>query len=286
MNTHNIWRFTAKGKSIFALSFAFVALVMMGFKTSTPAETTAARPNVWFDLVTPDLEGSKQFYQKVFGWTYVQSDNNGLKNSLIKHNGKLIGSMFEVKKAPTATWIAAATVNANNFEKQVQQLVKQNGVQVAIGLMEIPGRGSQVVIEGAQGEEFSLIAGNNSQGASSNEDGSWLGAELWASDVEAAKTFYSNAFNVSVEQNNPDGKPHWYFMRNGEKVAAMIHNPITNQGSQWVPYINYSDVKSITSKAKSHGGLIVAKPNSALNNGRLAIIQDPNGALFCIQSQN
>ncbi|MFV0303918.1 MAG: hypothetical protein ACK5IC_00365 [Moheibacter sp.] len=266
-----------------------IGLILFGFQSTHKKGTLVAKQNsvtqsgIWLDLVTPNLEESKTFYQSLFGWTFTESNNNGLKNSLIHHEGKTIGSILEVPKSEVSVWILSVQLDDADFEKKPKNLVKK-GAKKAIGTIEIPERGKQIIFEGEQGEEFSLVTGNPYVGSQTKADGSWMGAELWASDVERAKSFYENAFEVQTSQVSFDEKPYWFFEQDGKKLAGMIQNPITNQGTQWIPYIHFSDVKSLALQVEKSNGKVLAAPDLNLRNGQLAIIQDPNGAIFCVQS--
>ncbi len=266
-----------------------LAIISYGFKTNAEAPSPAdgVHPSTWLDLVTPDMEQSKKFYGEVFGWTFTETTVNGIKNALIKKGSSVIGSIYEVKKAKSSIWMPGASVSETDLKSKTESLVKK-GAKIAIGPVNIPGRGKQVVFEGSQGEEFSLISGNKYHDNSMRNkmDGTVMGAEFWSQDVPAAKSFYQFAFNVTLTQEDHGGKPYWSFYRGENKLAGMINNPITNQGAQWVSYFYSSDPASIATKAEKLGAYIVAAPSPQVRHGQVAVVQDPNGAIFCIHTNN
>ena len=63
----------------------------------------------------------------------------------------------------------------------------------------------------------------------------------------------------------------------------MIKNPVTNQGTQWVPYVKMNDPVSVVNTAKGSSGSVLLTPTSKIRDGKIGIIQDPHGAIIAIQ---
>lgn len=249
--------------------------------------TEGVESKIWHDLITPNLEESKSFYNTAFGWTYSDTNFKGLKYTVIYNNGSVIGGMIEVKTAKTSTWISALPLSNTDLNKRIRKVVAA-GASAALPPIKSPGRGKQVIFEGLQGEEFSLISKNEFTEAMTPENGEndWLGMELWASDAGKAKSFYEEAFDVQTVETTYDDKPYWLFNIEGETVAAMMNNPITNQGTQWVPYIQVSDLTALFTKIKNTKAEVIVAPSKETRNGSLGIMQDPHGAIIAIQKPN
>ncbi|MDG1398549.1 MAG: VOC family protein [Polaribacter sp.] len=247
-----------------------------------------SEPNskLWHDLITPDLNISKEFYGKIFNWTFVDVNFKGIKYTTIYNNDKIIGGMIEITSAKNSTWITSLPLSNEDLNNRIKT-VMSNGAKVLLPPVKLPGRGKQVVFEGLQGEEFSLISQNDytSKMDTSEANGNWLGIELWASDVENAKEFYKNAFEVNVEKTEYDNKAYWLFTLESKTLAGMIQNPVTNQGSQWVPYIKMDDPAASVTMAKKASGSVLLAPSMKIREGKIGIIQDPHGAIIAIQKK-
>ena len=50
----------------------------------------------------------------------------------------------------------------------------------------------------------------------------------------------------------------------------------------WDAYITVDDVDAVTKKAASNGGTIVKEPFDVMDVGRMSVIKDPTGAMFCL----
>ncbi len=269
---------------ILSVPIIALAFIVYGFTTNTSnAKVGEERNPLWVDMVTPNVEATKNFYAALLGWNFLDKSKGGLKNYLIENNGQVIGSIIEISKAKSAAWIPAANVPSSSMKDKTKAL-QQKGAKIAIAALNLPGRGNQVMFEGPQGEEFSLISDNSFHNNSvyRKANGNLMGTEFWADDVNQAQSFYEYAFGVSVEEEDFDGMPYWFFTKDDMKLAGMIKNPVENQSSQWVSYFFVDDLKSAVMKAQKLGAYIVMEPNSKVRDGKIAIVQDPNDALICL----
>ncbi len=236
---------------------------------------------IWHDLITPDADASKKFYNKLFGWDYKDFVIQKQNYVIIYEDGIAIGGMMEIPTAKTAIWISA--VSSQNMSRDISS-IKENGGKVLIGPIQIPGRGKQVILQGNQGEKFSLLNAINGDPIQGNT--SWLWSEFWAENPSQGKNFYEKVFQVNAVKTTSDAKDYWVFKKDENSKAGMIQNPITNVNSQWVPYINSSDVSASVNIAKENGAYIILEPTDDVRNGKVGIISDNFGATVCIQHYN
>lgn len=52
----------------------------------------------WNELATTNVKAAKEFYQKVFGWQFVDKDMGDMTYSMIKKNDKEFGGMWSIPK--------------------------------------------------------------------------------------------------------------------------------------------------------------------------------------------
>ncbi len=270
--------------TIFILCISSFSALNAKAKNNLSDTTLAAEERLWHDLITPDIDASKSFYGNLFGWTFTDTNMKGMRYATIYNDGKVIGGMIEVKAAKSATWISALPLDNANLNARIKSVVA-SGAKAMLPPLKLPGRGKQVVFQGPLGEEFSLISKNDytEQMDSSSKQGNWIGMELWADDPTQASLFYNNAFAVSTNKTSYDDKPYWTFEFEGQAVAGMLQNPVTNQGSQWVPYIQSSAITEMLPAVKVSGADILLSPNKDIRDGKLGIFVDPQGAIFAVQ---
>ncbi len=119
-----------------------------------------------------------------------------------------------------------------------------------------------------------------------NLPGSFCWVELASSDAIAAREFYTDLFAWSAEEDPMDESPPYIrFQMRGLDVAAMyqIEPGQPNAVSDiWGAYISVDDVDAAAARAVELGGSIVTPPFDVMSAGRLAILKDPQGAVFSL----
>lgn len=107
--------------------------------------------------------------------------------------------------------------------------------------------------------------------------GSFCWAELATSDVESARRFYTEMFGWSVlEHPMPEGT-YTIFQSGGQDAAAMYSGP-PGVPTHWGVYFSVASADDSAASAGSLGGKVLNGPFDVMEFGRMAIIQDPQGA--------
>ena len=99
-----------------------------------------------------------------------------------------------------------------------------------------------------------------------HEPGSFCWNELLASDTNAAAKFYSQLFGWKTEAFQ-GGMPYTLFKVDGHQVAGLMGSPDQQVQPQWLAYVRVEDVATIC-----------LEPKDIPSVGRIAVIQDPQGA--------
>ena len=105
--------------------------------------------------------------------------------------------------------------------------------------------------------------------------------DLATSDATAARDFYSKLFGWKVEVN-PDPQYGGYALAKlgGKDVAGIGPKQMDQQPSAWLIYIGTQDVDETTKKAQAAGGTVIAPPMEVGDQGKMAVIADPSGAVI------
>lgn len=113
----------------------------------------------------------------------------------------------------------------------------------------------------------------------------WI--ELTAANWQQAKNFYTNLFGWTAV-DDPIGEDSFYtsMQIDGKTVAAMyqITPEQQEQGvmTNWLSYIAVDDIDKTCEAATDMGADILSGPHDVFTAGRMAIIQQPKGAVFAI----
>ena len=113
--------------------------------------------------------------------------------------------------------------------------------------------------------------------------GRWVWAELFADNVDAAKTFYQEVFGWKYESIGA-GKDAYTLVRvDGRPIAGIVHfsKPADAvRSGRWLAFMSVPDVKSAASRTKDAHGKVIFEPRMIPGRGEVAVLADPEGALF------
>src|ERR1035438_7527307 len=121
--------------------------------------------------------------------------------------------------------------------------------------------------------------------------GSFCWIELHTTDQNAAKTFYNSLFGCEA-QDMPMGPNDFYtFFNIGDRSVAAGCTLRPDERSMGVPphwmiYITVDSADAAAAKAEQLGGKILAPAFDVMDAGRMAVVQDPTGAVFCVWQAN
>jgi predicted enzyme related to lactoylglutathione lyase len=117
--------------------------------------------------------------------------------------------------------------------------------------------------------------------------GTFCWVECGTSDGEAGKKFYTELFGWDFT-DNPIGPGMVYTMlkQDGKDVGALyqLMPDMKAQGvpPHWMSYISVTSADETAAKAKEAGGTVVKEAFDVFTVGRMAVIQDPTGAVFAL----
>lgn len=118
--------------------------------------------------------------------------------------------------------------------------------------------------------------------------------ELMTSEVDEAKEFYQKIFGwVAEDMPMPDGKTYTVMKLDGKPVGGMMSNEDVetdddgdDEGeespSHWMAYVQVGDVDATIAKVEAAGGDVLQPAFDVPGVGRIAIIEDPTGAVMGI----
>jgi len=121
--------------------------------------------------------------------------------------------------------------------------------------------------------------------------GEFCWVELATTDQAAAQAFYAQIFGWSAK-NMPTGPGEVYtiFQLEGRDVAAGCGlRPDQLSGGvppHWSLYVSVQSADATAALAKELGGTVLAPPFDVFDAGRMAVLQDPTGAVFSLWQPN
>ncbi len=247
-------------------------------------------PN-WVDLATSDIDGAKAFYGSVFGWEAedMPTDDQGSNYTLYKKNGKTVAGMGTLPDELAAagvppmwsTYIAVDDVDAAIAKVQAA------GGGVMMEVMDVPGSGRMAFVTDPTGASVGLWQAKGFFGAEMvNEPGAFVWNELLTDDTAAAEKFYSETLGLSAKTMEGTSGPYTMYFVDGvtNPVAGMMAKnenmgPIPNY---WGTYFAVDDCEGCLETVAASGGKVLMQPFDVPDFGRMAVVQDPQGAVMSV----
>ena len=233
---------------------------------------------MWIDLGTTDLEASKNFYGRLFGWDFEDLGPEAGGYNFIRSNGKMVGGIGSAQD-PTQGTVWAVMFDTANADETLAK-VEAAGGKVITPPMDVMGSGRMAVFTDTAGALFSVWQPITHSGTEvMHEHGTFTWAELSTPDVEGAKTFYTSVLPVTTSDFDlGDGMSYAVFSVGGQSVAGAMINP--NVAPSWGIYFAVDDTDEAADKAIELGAAELMRDNAP--PGRLAMFIDPQGAPFAI----
>ena len=112
----------------------------------------------WFELMTGDVEGAKDFYGKLFGWTTESMDmDDGMTYTVVKVNGDQVGGIMAIPpQAGQMPSMWGIYVTVDDVDATAGK-VREMGGNVLMGPQDITGVGRFCVLQDPAGAVISAI---------------------------------------------------------------------------------------------------------------------------------
>lgn len=240
----------------------------------------------WLDLMSTDPAGSRAFYTKLFGWSYDISGPEFGYYAMAKLNGKEVAGVGGVPPGSPmpSTW---STYFASHDLKADIARAEALGGSLAVPAMQIGDNGSMAMIADPTGGMFGLWQAGTHIGARlTDEPGAMTWHEMYSHDAKKAVAFYTKMLNATASPM--PGGMEYYVLQHGAAQLAGIMQITPDMGQMPSMWSNYWVVKNTDDAVKltldSGGKLMGEVMDSPF--GRMAMLFDPQGALFKVLQPN
>lgn len=112
--------------------------------------------------------------------------------------------------------------------------------------------------------------------------GRFVWRELTTTDVEASRRFYGELLNWKIEKTAMPGMDYFVVHAGDRQVGGMMQMNVPNVPPHWKSYVSVTDVNASVAAAKANGGTVVHGPDDVPGVGTMAMISDPQGAVFSV----
>ena len=240
----------------------------------------------WVELATSNQAAAKSFYGALFGWTARDVPMGpGRVYSLLELQDRVAAGAFAISSQESAAGVPphwhlyVAVASADEAAKKAGEL----GGKVVESPFDVSDRGRAALLQDPTGAFFSVWEGKNRPGIGvTGEPGAFCWADLSTPDQARAKTFYEALFGWKLGKGHGSDYLH---IVNGEKYIGGV--PPARQNSagappHWLIYFAVADVDKTFQTAQDNNARILLRPTDFEGVGRMAILVDPQGAVFAL----
>jgi uncharacterized protein len=112
--------------------------------------------------------------------------------------------------------------------------------------------------------------------------GTFSWTDLGTTDPDGAKRFYAELFGWEYDdQPIPQGGTYTMVRKNGKDVAG-LSQAMEGMPTAWNSYVTVESADSAAARAGELGGNVMGEPFDVMDAGRMAIVQDPTGAVLSV----
>jgi predicted enzyme related to lactoylglutathione lyase len=258
-----------------------------------PATGTRGR-FVWHELMTSDPAAAQTFYKKVVGWKTSKMEGGDFDYTFWLAGDTpdtMIGGLMAIPAEAAAmsappSWLAYTEVP--DADATVAQAVKQ-GAKVLMPAKTVEQAGRFAVLQDPQGAAFAVITSAmplQPETDPAPRQFSWH--ELSTSDQPAAIRFYEQLFGWEKKAEHDMGDMGMYHMfgRDRFTYGGIMKRPPQVPRSAWLHFVRVVDsADAAAERARNAGAKVMVPPMEVPGGDRIAVLSDPQGAVFAVHSK-
>lgn len=245
---------------------------------------------VWYELMTPDPDGAKAFYDPLVGWTIGEAPPEGAMDyrMIVRADGGNAGGVLRMtddmaEHGSKPMWLFY--VGVDDVDVSAQKAIELGG-KVLLPPHDLEGVGRFALMADPDGAPFYLMRGASDESADvfdeMAEPGRCSWNELSSHGATQAIGFYGALFgweNRETMDMGPMGGYH--FLHLGEtRLGALTAQP--QQPAMWTFYFAVPSIGAAVERAKAGGGTILMGPMEVPGGQHIIMGTDPQGARFAL----
>jgi predicted enzyme related to lactoylglutathione lyase len=249
---------------------------------------------IWYELMTPDPEGSKAFYDAVVGWNVGAAEQayNGYR-MIARRDGGFAGGFLPLtadmqSHGAFPTWLGYIFVD--DVDKKVAA-VEAAGGKAWMPATDIPNVGRVALVSDPQAAPFYIMkpippsgdpnAKSDVFSPDAEQRVGWN--ELSTTDPVAARSFYEQQFGWGTDQFMDMGElgEYRFLEQNGIRIGALC-GVMPGGKSKWRYYIRVPSISKAKETAEARGATIYMGPHQVPTGDYIIIGSDPQGAEFAL----
>ena len=245
---------------------------------------------IWYELMTPDPDGAKRFYDHVVGWKVDAQAAGDVDYRMIAAPGGLVGGVLGLTDEMQAhgarpAWLAYfAADDVDATARQAQSL----GAHILVPPRDVEGVGRFALLADPQGAPFYIMRAVGEQSFSpfaQDEPGRCGWNELSTTDMHASLAFYGALFGWENRETMDMGPMGGYHFLDLGDVRLGAAAEMRDRPAHWNFYFCVADFDAAIEQVRAGGGTIDMGPHEVPSGNRIVLATDPQHARFALVSR-
>lgn len=253
---------------------------------------------IWYELMTSDADGAREFYSAVIGWDIEAQSNAPMDYRIISTaDGPIAGLMplTPDMQAGSARPIWMGYIMVDDVDRTAADMTAAGG-SLLMEPWDIPEVGRAAFVADPQGVPFYIMKptppADNPDGQSTSFAamepmvGHCAWNELSTTDPEAAKAFYGKLFGWVKDGEmdmGPMGKyEFWKDADNRFGLGAVMPKMPEMPIPMWTYYFRVPEIDVAVTTTQAKGGQILQEPIEIPGGDFSMVGMDPQGAPFAL----
>lgn len=244
---------------------------------------------IWYELMTPDPDGAKAFYDAVVGWTIEPQASGDMDYRMVTApDGQNVAGVLGLTPEMLARgarpgWYVYLGVD--DVDATAAQITAHGG-SIHMGPLELAEVGRFALASDPQGMPFYIMRGTSSEVSHAfaiNTHGHCGWNELVTSDHKAALDFYGPLFGWENVENMPMGDmgDYAFIDHDGTRIGAMM-TAAPGWPTRWSFYFTVPSVDAAKARVEQAGGTVAMGPQEVPGGMFILMGTDPRGAAFAL----
>ncbi len=238
----------------------------------------------WINIITPQPEQARGFFERVLGWTYFDMPGMGYG---VQVGGRNIGGLFNLdgpNVPPGTVPIIGVMVKVDGADATCEKVASLGGTSRPA--FDVLDSGRMAVCSDPNGAKFDIWEPKKMPGT--DADSFLHGAPSWfetlTTDVGRATDFYTGLFGWTPQVMPMPGMDYTVFKNNGTDIAGMMQISPDMVGLQphWATYFTVDDADAAAQEAVALGAKLHVPLHDIPGIGRFCGITSPQGIMFYV----
>ena len=239
----------------------------------------------WLDLMTPDIDATRLFYEELFGWHFASGGEDAGGYLIAEIDGKPVAGVGPQQPEQGGFPAVWTTYVATEDAAATAAKITEAGGNVFMPPFDVLDIGVMGLAMDPTGAVFGLWQPKTFGGVQlANVANAWNWDEVMSRDFAGAKQFYADVFGWTYTDMSGGGFEYATFEVNGNTAGGIGGLPAEvpeEVSAHWRMYFAVDDADEAVDMVVKLGGSVFSPPQD-MPYGRHADVADPTGARFSV----